>query len=786
MEMNTMNQHPAGLNGTQPGASRGAVDTAAVDHGQGQHSRVVVEREAEPPAEYNDERGGWSNKFDFILSMVGLCIGLGNVWRFPYLCYKNGGGAFLVPYTIGVIVCGIPMYLLEVCLGQYLGIGGLGVWKLCPGFKGVGLGAAMMAVWLDIYYIVMLSWALFYLVQSFSATLPWGSCNNPWNTDMCLSSKERKSVCFKTEDTNQMFCTVNNLTLPAANFSDSVKEYWNRRVLQISSGVEEPGPIVWELAICLAVIWVLVYFCIWKGVKWTGKVVWFTSLFPYVIMFILFIRGVTLEGASEGIKFYLTPDFSKLAHSQVWIDAITQIFFSYGLALGTLIALGSYNKFHNNVYHCVLPTMTATKGDEWRATHSLIILNNCLLSVVHRQAIFVCCVNSATSFFAGFVVFSVIGFMAHEQNRPVSEVAEGGAGLVFMVYPSALLEMPYAPLWGALFFLMFIMIGLDSQFCTLEGFITAIVDEYPTYLRPRKELFIAAVSFLSFLVGLSCITQVEDRIPLSVNFGMFSGAGLVFMVYPSALLEMPYAPLWGALFFLMFIMIGLDSQFCTLEGFITAIVDEYPTYLRPRKELFIAAVSFLSFLVGLSCITQVEDRIPLSVGGMYVLTLMDDYGASGICLLFIVVTECVSISWAYGVDRFFDNVKEMIGHYPIVFVKYCWAYFCPAICLSVLVFRFATWVPTKYQNYEYPWWGHVIGWIMALSSILMIPGYFIYKWFTLPSAPFMEKFKSLVRPDVDVSKLKNMRGVHPPAVTQSVPIPQLQHPPRTIGQATAV
>ncbi|XP_023647186.1 sodium- and chloride-dependent GABA transporter 2 [Paramormyrops kingsleyae] len=430
------------------------------------------------------ERGQWSNKLEFVLSVAGEIIGLGNVWRFPYLCYKNGGGAFFIPYLIFLFSCGIPVFFLETSLGQFTSEGGITCWrKICPLFEGIGYATQVIVALLNFYYIIVLAWGIFYLCFSFTWDLPWSSCNNTWNTESCREFQRR----------NDSF----NYSL-SLNVTSPVIEFWERRVLRISSGIDHMGVLHWDLALCLLVAWIMCYFCIWKGVKSTGKVVYFTATFPYVMLMILLIRGVTLPGASRGIQFYLYPDLGRLADPQVWMDAGTQIFFSYAICLGCLTALGSYNKYNNNCY---------------------------------RDCLALCFLNSGTSFVAGFAIFSILGFMSYEQNVPISEVAESGPGLAFIAYPRAVSMMPFSPVWSCFFFIMIVLLGLDSQFVCVESLVTAMVDMFPSVFRRtyRRELFILAVTVVSYLMGLIMLTEGGMYIFQLFDYYAASGMCLLFV-----------------------------------------------------------------------------------------------------------------------------------------------------------------------------------------------------------------------------------------------------------------
>ncbi|XP_067116061.1 sodium- and chloride-dependent GABA transporter 2-like isoform X2 [Osmerus mordax] len=445
------------------------------------------------------ERGQWASKAEFLLAVAGQIIGLGNVWRFPYLCYKNGGGVFFVPYLLFLFLCGVPLFLLETSLGQFTSLGGVSAWRsICPLFGGLGYASQVMILHGCVYYIVILAWAVFYLVHSFQSVLPWAHCNNTWNTDACVQ--------FDGQNV-----TTNRSSL-SVNATSPVTEFWEREVLQLSDGVDDVGPVSWRLALCLLLVWVVCYFCVWKGVKSTGKVVYLTATFPYVMLAVLLVRGITLPGAAQGIIYYLKPDPLRLADPQVWMDAGTQVFFSYGICLGSLTALGSYNKYNNDCY---------------------------------KDCFRLCLLNSATSFCAGFAIFSVLGFMAQEQGVGISEVAQSGPGLAFIVYPRAVAMMPVPQLWAVCFFLMIIMLGLDTQFVSLEALMTSVSDLYPMVVRRgrRRELLLLLVCVVCFLVGLVMVTPGGLYVFQIYDHFSCSGASLLLLsIFQSLAVGWVYGP----------------------------------------------------------------------------------------------------------------------------------------------------------------------------------------------------------------------------------------------------
>ena len=228
---------------------------------------------------------------------MGSAAGLGNLWRFGYLVYSYGGGAFLVPYAVALVVIGLPLLTLEFALGILYQRAAPGVYRAFNRHAGiVGWWALINSMLIMSYYFVIIAWALRFVAASF--TLGW---------------EERGPEAF-----------------------------FNNIVLQRSAEPADLGGLSWWLVLCLGLVWAMVYFSVFKGVTSVKRVVAVTMPVPLALILVLLVRALTLPGSLDGVLLYLTPELGALFDTEVITAACGQIFFSLSLGYGIMIVYASY------------------------------------------------------------------------------------------------------------------------------------------------------------------------------------------------------------------------------------------------------------------------------------------------------------------------------------------------------------------------------------------------------------------------------------------------------------
>ncbi|KAM6899809.1 sodium-dependent neutral amino acid transporter B(0)AT1-like [Xenentodon cancila] len=478
------------------------------------------------------DRPKWDNKAQYILTCVGFCIGLGNVWRFPYLCQSHGGGAFLIPYLILLVLEGMPVLLLEFAIGQRLRKGSVGVWRaISPYLTGVGIASMLVSFLVGLYYNTLIAWVLWYLFNSFQEPLPWTQCPLNENRTEFISECQR---------------------------STTVDYFFYRVTLNSSASIADSGEVQPPIVICLLAAWTVVAICCIRGINTSGKAVYVTAILPYIVLAIFLIRGLTLKGALSGIKFLFIPDVYELIKPTTWLDAGAQVFYAFGLAWGGLISFSSYNPVHNN---CV------------------------------QDAVILSVVTGFTSVYAATVTYSIIGFRATEKyDTCISEnimaltnafdlpedninlsnydavlnhlnstypdvilglyvptcdlrklLSEGveGTGLAFIVFTEAITKMPGSPIWSVLFFVMLLCLGLSTLFGNIEGVVVPLKDlkvfpnKWPHEALTGLTCVVAFIICLLFaqqsgLYWVSLFDNFAGSVPL-LTIGLFEMIAVVYV-----------------------------------------------------------------------------------------------------------------------------------------------------------------------------------------------------------------------------------------------------------------
>nr|CAD7425205.1 unnamed protein product [Timema monikensis] len=452
----------------------------------------------------------------------------GHQW---YLCYRCVQGpefesvkgrdsrAFLIPFTVMLFLEGIPLFLVELGIGQRMRLGSLGVWNtIHPWLGGIGITSCIVTFFVALYYNVIITWCFFYLFNSFQSPLPWANCP-----------------------------MINNTEVPECEKSSETAYFWYRTTLDSSPNIDELGDLKWWIVILLLLAWVVVFFIMMKGIQSSGKVVYFTSMFPYIVLTIFFIRGITLKGASAGLEHMYTPKVEKLLDPKVWLDAATQVFYSFGLAFGSLIAFGSYNTPDNN---CVRDVILVSITNAFTAIYASIVVfailgfkamtnfDKCLAN--NKMKLFqhnlLPNVNVSTDIYestlANLTAINAtmdIDLETCDLSQQLNQAAEG-TGLAFIVFTQAIVELPGSPFWAVIFFLMLLSLGVGSQIGILEGMLCTIFD-IELLKRIRKQYITASVCLICFLVGLIfCTGAGEYWLTLFDSFAGTIGLVLVALL----------------------------------------------------------------------------------------------------------------------------------------------------------------------------------------------------------------------------------------------------------------
>uniref|UniRef100_W5LMB1 Transporter n=1 Tax=Astyanax mexicanus TaxID=7994 RepID=W5LMB1_ASTMX len=582
-----------------------------------------------------EERPAWSSKLQYILAQVGFSVGLGNVWRFPYLCQKNGGGAYLVPYFILLVLIGIPLFFLELAVGQRIRRGSIGVWNyISPRLGGIGFASCVVCFFVALYYNVIIGWSLFYFSQSFQHPLPWNECP-----------------------------LVKNATniVPECEKSSATTYYWYREALDISNSISESGGLNWRMTLCLLAAWSMVCLAMIKGIQSSGKVMYFSSLFPYVVLFCFLVRALLLKGSVDGIVHMFTPKLEIMLEPKVWREAATQVFFALGLGFGGVIAFSSYNKRDNNC---------------------------------HFDAVLVSFINFFTSVLATLVVFAVLGFKANIMNAKCVENTKKIVGYLGNEISHDLI--PHH--------INFSQVSTEDYQQMIE------------IIRGVKENDYSRL-------GLDSCDLTEE-----LNKAV-QGTGLAFIAFTEAMTHFPASPFWSVMFFLMLVNLGLGSMFGTIEGIITPIVDTF----KVRKEFLTVGCCFLAFGIGLIFVQR---------SGNYFVTMFDDYSAT-LPLLIVVFLENMAVAWVYGTDKFFDDLKDMLGFTPFRYYYYMWKYVTPLLLLALLGASliqmgltppsYSAWIQelAHEQSLSFPPWGLAVCITLVVAAILPVPVVFFLRYFNL-------------------------------------------------------
>ncbi len=392
------------------------------------------------------KREQWKSHYGFLMATLGSAVGLGNIWRFSYKAYENGGGAFLIPYVIAVLTAGIPLLILEFGIGhERIGSAPLAFAKYRKKWEWMGWWAIVFIMFgIELYYSVIISWCINYFKLAFNFS----------------------GGVFKE----------------GFGWGDDPSSFFDQEFLNVSTGPWDIGGIQPEILIGLAIVWAASWFIIYrgvtKGIELANKI--FMPLL-FVLIAILVVYSLTLEGAMTGLKAYLIPDFEALKRPKVWLDAYSQVFFSLGLGFGIMITYASYLPKKSNLTRSAITTGIL---DSAFAIFAGIAVFAVLGFMAHSSG------KDISN-----VVKSGPGLAFIAYPEALNEMTQKLSVTLGMI--------PIGKVFGILFFLSLVVAGFSSSISIFEAFTSALVDKF----QWNRKIIVSVIAVTGFLGGFIFTTE---------------------------------------------------------------------------------------------------------------------------------------------------------------------------------------------------------------------------------------------------------------------------------------
>ncbi|XP_065322341.1 uncharacterized protein LOC135929606 isoform X2 [Gordionus sp. m RMFG-2023] len=635
-------------------------------------------------------RKRWKSTYGFVLACIHLSLGLGNVWRFPYIAYRHGGGSFVIAYLIITVIIIIPLFFLETSLGQFSSRGPLAIWVISPAFKGIGYAMLTISTLAAMYFNMINSYSILFTFASLQEKLPWEHCNNWWNTNDCIPLRFVISqTSFNT--------TSNTFEASVLHSSSKFRDLLPPRPYNFSSASHiMANPYVNDdgfLKDCYPSYLPTNLSAVNKSLSNTS-----TNSMRSNNNYI-FTAGsgkIRLKGSGNG------------SLSQSEMGLINENNSDFGYSMSPVLATEQYLKVF----------LGENLGKQLRLSWQLALGSLFIWIIVFAVLIKGHKFSGKVAYVAclyPFVLFIVIFIR-------VQSLTGARPGMIKFFLPDR--RILTAEVWHDAvvqsFFSNFVCWGPIIMMASHNSFFNNLLRDslVVPFVNSLAAIIIGVISFaiVSYISFHTCI-PFYDVAPKDPSF--------IYVIYPVIISTFPISPLWGFLLFATITQLGINSQLFCVKTLITSIMDEkIPHFTKPLRIIF--CTSLVLYLFGLIFATK---------RGVYLIEFVD-FETTAWSLLAIALLECVIVSWVYGADHLLLDIRIILRRPLRLLWHAAWSYTTPLTLMIIIIVSILDnrdiilpypLITAKNQGFDSKTvWITGLAWAISISPLIIIISVFVY------------------------------------------------------------